>query len=167
MSMGHTYKFFSYSVPNTAPYIPWLSLTTYMHFLTPSPLHPIPYTTLPFGNHQNVLHIHDSVYSFFYFYFYFIFREKGREGERKGQKHQCVVVSNAPYTGDLACNPGMCPDWESNRRSFCSQANAQSTKPHQAGLYSSYLLSLFSYSIFHRYVYCHFIVHSFDLLFPK
>ena len=40
----------------------------------------------------------------------FIFREGGRE---RG-KHQCVVASHAPPVGDLFCNPGMCPDWESN-----------------------------------------------------
>ena len=44
-----------------------------------------------------------------------MFRERGREGEREGEKHQHVVASHTPPTGDLACNPGMCPDWESNR----------------------------------------------------
>ena len=29
--------------------------------LIPSPLHPFPHTPLPSGNHQNTLHIHDSV----------------------------------------------------------------------------------------------------------
>ena len=38
-----------------------------------------------------------------------------REGEREGEKHQYVVVSRAPPTGDLARNPGMYPDWESNQ----------------------------------------------------
>ena len=47
--------------------------------------------------------------------FLFIFRERGREGEREGKKHQCVVASRGPPTGDQACNPGMCPDWESNQ----------------------------------------------------
>ena len=47
--------------------------------------------------------------------FLFIFRERGREGEREGKKHQCVVASRVPPTGDQACNPGMCPDWESNQ----------------------------------------------------
>ena len=46
----------------------------------------------------------------------FIFRERGREGEREGERHQCVVASRAPPTGGLAHNPGMCPDWESNQR---------------------------------------------------
>ena len=48
-------------------------------------------------------------------FYLFIFRE-GREGEREGEKHQCVVASHMSPTGDLARNPGMCPDWESNRR---------------------------------------------------
>ena len=39
----------------------------------------------------------------------------GREGEREGEKHQCVVMSRTPPIGDLACNPGICPDWESNQ----------------------------------------------------
>ena len=36
-------------------------------------------------------------------------------------------------TGDLACNPGMCPNWESNWQPFGSQAGTQSTEPHQPG----------------------------------
>ena len=65
------------------------------------------------------------------------------EGERKErnicvqEKHgsSCLLfASPGPPTGDLAWNPGMCPDWESNRqRSFHSQAGAQSTDPHQPG----------------------------------
>ena len=44
----------------------------------------------------------------------FSLRDRGREGETEGEKHQCVVASRMPPTGDLACNPGTCPDWESN-----------------------------------------------------
>ena len=40
----------------------------------------------------------------------FIFRKRGREGEREGEKHQCVVASHTPPAGDLAHNLGMCPD---------------------------------------------------------
>ena len=54
--------------------------------------------------------------------------------ERKGENHQCVVASHTPPSGDLACNPDMCPEWESNQRPFGSQAGAQSTEPHQPGL---------------------------------
>ena len=41
-----------------------------------------------------------------------------------------------PPMGDLAHNPGMCSDWESNWRSFGSQAGTQPTEPHQPGLTS-------------------------------
>ena len=57
----------------------------------------------------------------------------GREGEREGEKHQGVVACHAPPTGDLAHNPGMCPDWELNLRAFGSHAGAQSTEPPQPG----------------------------------
>ena len=55
---------------------------------------------------------------FFKRFYLSIFREKGREGEKEGEKRQCVVASCAPPTGDLACNPGMCTDWESNQQCF-------------------------------------------------
>ena len=70
----------------------------------------------------------------------FFFRQRGREGGREGEKHQCVVASCTPPTGDVACSPGMCPDWESNRRPFGSQAGARSTEPHQPG--PKYVLKL-------------------------
>ena len=55
-----------------------------------------------------------TLYSFFLRFIYlFIFREEGREGEREGEKHQCVAASHTPPSGDLAHNPDMCPDWES------------------------------------------------------
>ena len=44
----------------------------------------------------------------------------------------CGCLSLA-QTGDLACNPGMCPDPESNQRLFGSQAHTQSTELHQPG----------------------------------
>ena len=60
---------------------------------------------------------------------------EGREGEREGDRHQCVVASYASPTRDLmACNPGMFPGWESNWRPFGAQARVQSTKLHQPGL---------------------------------
>ena len=45
--------------------------------------------------------------------FLFICREKGREGEREGEKHQ-LVAFHMSLTGDLAPNPGMCLDQEWN-----------------------------------------------------
>ena len=47
------------------------------------------------------------------FIYLFIFREG--EGEKEGEKHQCVVASHAPPSENLPRNPGMCPDWESNQ----------------------------------------------------
>ena len=61
-------------------------------------------------------------------------REWGKEGETEGEKHQCVVASHTPTTGDLSCNPSMCLDQKSNQRPFGSQASTQSTKTHQPGL---------------------------------
>ena len=66
-------------------------------------------------------------------FYLFIFRERGREEEREGEKHQCVVASHMPPNGDLACNPGMCPNWELNQQPFGSQVGTQSTEPHQPG----------------------------------
>ena len=50
--------------------------------------------------------------SYFYLkrFYLFIFRERGREGERAGEKLQCEVASHMPPTGDLVPNPGICPD---------------------------------------------------------
>ena len=84
---------------------------------------------------QKYMMIHISK---FYFYFLrlclFIFRARGREGEREGEKHQCVVTSCLPPSAELAHNLSMCPDWESNQQPLGSQASAQSSEPHQPGL---------------------------------
>ena len=50
----------------------------------------------------------------------FIFQREQERGERereRGEKHSSVA-SLMPPTGDLACNPGMCPDWELNLKPF-------------------------------------------------
>ena len=76
--------------------------------------------------------ISTAIYHIFWGFF-FLERERGREGEREGEKHECVVAFHAPPTGDLTCNLGMCPDRESNQQPFASQSGAQSTEPHQPG----------------------------------
>ena len=55
-----------------------------------------------------------------------IFKERGRKGEREGEKHQHVVASCMPPTG-------MFPDWELNLGPFGMQTSTQSTEPHQPG----------------------------------
>ena len=72
---------------------------------------------------------------FFFTDFIYLFSEKGREKERERNVSVWLVASRVPPPGDLAHNPGMCSDWKSNRRPFGSQAGAQSTEPHQPGLY--------------------------------
>ena len=73
------------------------------------------------------------VFKLYIFFIFIIFRQRVEEGERKGEKHQRVVASRTPPTGDPAHNQGMCPYWELNQRHFGSQASAQSTEPHQPG----------------------------------
>ena len=86
----------------------------------------------------------NTFFKFFYRFNLFIFREG--KGGRKREKHQSVVAFHVPHTGDLACNPGMCPAWESNQQLFGSQVRAQSTEPHQPGL-STTLLSVWGFFI--------------------
>ena len=50
--------------------------------------------------------------------FIYLFLESW-EGRQKERDRRCVrvhhpVTSHTPPTSDLACNPGMCPDWELN-----------------------------------------------------
>ena len=69
-----------------------------------------------------------SLYSLYFLFFkdfiHLFFRQRGREGEREGQKYQCMFATCMPLTGDLACNPAMCADWELNQRPFGLQASA-------------------------------------------
>ena len=65
-------------------------------------------------------------------FIYFSEREEEKEKERE-KKYQCVVAPHMTPTGDLARNPGMCPDWEWNQWPFGSQARAESAEPHQPG----------------------------------
>ena len=45
-----------------------------------------------------------------------------------------------PSTGDLACNPGMCPDWESNQWPFGSQAVLSPLSHTSQGLFLTKML---------------------------
>ena len=49
----------------------------------------------------------------------FLERGEGREKERERNidvpEKQRLVASCTPPTGDLAHNPGLCPDWELNQ----------------------------------------------------
>ena len=89
---------------------------------------------VPF-NFFNSLNLNLFIYLFFKRFYLFNFLERGREGERDEEKHQCAVASHVSPTGDLAWHPGTCPDWELNQWPFFLQASAQSTELHQPRLF--------------------------------
>ena len=72
-------------------------------------------------------------------FYLFIFREgkggrnRGEQGEENINVWLCLLH---PAAGDLAHNPGMCPDWELNQWPFGLQASTPSTEQHQSGPYS-------------------------------
>ena len=61
------------------------------------------------------------LFIFFKGFIYLFLERESRGGERDGEKHQYVVASHVVPTGDLARNPGMCPDWALNQRPLGSQ----------------------------------------------
>ena len=73
-----------------------------------------------------------SHFGFLNMLFIYLFLERGKGG-RKREKHQCMVASPTPPTGDLPHNPGMYPARESNQQPFGLQDSTQSTEPHQLG----------------------------------
>ena len=54
-----------------------------------------------------------TVFIFFIFLllsiYLFIFRQRGREGEREGEKHQCLVASCMPHTREPGLQPRHVP----------------------------------------------------------
>ena len=80
---------------------------------------------------------HQNLWFFLKILFLFLERGERREKERERkidvqEKHQLITSLMSP-TGDLACNPGMCPEWELNQWPLGSQASTQSTEPYQPG----------------------------------
>ena len=63
--------------------------------------------------------------------FIYLFLDRGEGREKETSMCGCLSWS----TGDLDCNPGMCPDWDSNWQPFGLQAGTQSIEPHQPGLF--------------------------------
>ena len=77
----------------------------------------------------------------------YLFLERGREGDKEGEKHPCVVASCMPPTQDLARNPGMCPDWESNGDPLIHRPALNLLSHSSQGCYTLFLskLSLSNY----------------------
>ena len=86
-----------------------------------------------------------SRYLFIFSYFsvflkyLFIFRQRGREGERKGNINVWLPLPR-PLLGTWPTTQACALDWELNWRPFGLQASSQSIEPHQPGLY--FLISL-------------------------
>ena len=70
----------------------------------------------------------DLTESPFFLFLKILFLERGREGNIN-----VWLTLACPPTGDVAYNPGMCADWESNQPPFDLQTSIQSTEPHQSG----------------------------------
>ena len=77
----------------------------------------------------------------------------GKGGEKRGRETSMCGASHMPPTGDMARNPRMCPNRESNWQPFSFQTGTQSTEPHQPGLLFQIFifpcLSLFFSSLFY------------------
>ena len=88
---------------------------------------------------QTAVNPHTSLtvyFVLFYFTFlrFYLFLERGKVGRKRGRETSIGCIWYVPRpTGNLAGNPGMCPDWESNQWPFTLQVNAQSTEPHRSG----------------------------------
>ena len=65
-------------------------------------------------NHKYFLSYRIQPVSFLKQDFIYLFLERGKGKEKEEEKHQWIA-SNTPLTGDLASNPGMCPDVEPNQ----------------------------------------------------
>ena len=65
--------------------------------------------------------------------FIYLFLERGEGRERGRETSMCCCLSHIPTPGDLAHNPGTCPDLELNPQPLSSQASAQATEPQQPG----------------------------------
>ena len=68
---------------------------------------------------------------------YLFILERGEGKEKEREKHQWEVSYHVPMTGDLACNPGTCPDWDRTGDPL-AQARTQSTELHQPGLFVTF-----------------------------
>ena len=88
--------------------------------------------------------------------FIYLLLERGERREKERERNSNVleihqsVISCTPPAGDLAHNPGMCPDWELNQRLFGSQAGTQSTEPHQPEDFNFFFNSQFSWHTFYN-----------------
>ena len=68
---------------------------------------------------------------------FYLFLERGERREKERDRNRTTVVREKHQSvanWGLACNPGMCPDRESNQGPFALWEDAQPTEPHRSGL---------------------------------
>ena len=68
----------------------------------------------------------------------FIFRESGKEGEREGEKHYCVVAWHTPRRGTCPATQAYALTGNPDVDLLVCGNDAQSTESHQLGLYSNF-----------------------------
>ena len=79
----------------------------------------------------------ECLLSLFFFKILFISRERGKEGDREGEKHQCVVASHMSHTGEPGLQPRHVP-WlgiEPSAFQFTSQYSVHWATPIRALLH--------------------------------
>ena len=81
-----------------------------------------------------------NCWKFLHFIFlrFYLFLERGAGKEKGRETSMCGCLLRPPPLrppGVLGCNPGLCPDWESNWQPL----GAQSTEPHQPGQIVAFL----------------------------
>ena len=86
--------------------------------------------------------------------------------ERKRERESMCGCLSTPPTGDVACNPGMCRDWELNQQPFGSQVSAQSTEPHQPGPKLLFYLCVWERGYRYLFFYCIFLHYHLSPLYP-
>ena len=90
---------------------------------------------LKYFEHLKKYSIYMILFSFFKWFYLILERGEGKEKERERNISVWLPLACPhTHTGDLACNPGMCPDWELNWQPFDSQVFAPSTEPCPPGL---------------------------------
>ena len=97
--------------------------------------------------------LYSSILQFLKRFYVFIFRQREREGERDGEKHQCVVASHATLLGTWPSTQACALTRNRTSDRLVHQAGAECTEPHQPGiaLYSFCFFFFFKFLLLLNY----------------
>ena len=88
------------------------------------------------------------IFFFFLRFYLFYFLERGRERDREGAKHQCVVTSHMTPSGNLAHNLDMCPRLGTEPGTLCFIGRHSTTEQPSQGEFNIFQdFSQFTFSI--------------------